>query len=81
MERYRVKVYKKGIVVIPKEVREKLGIKEGDVLELVIEGDRASIEKPETLLDLFGVDGEDAVEIAKEVTKERRKEVEREVRD
>ncbi|MEM4774623.1 MAG: AbrB/MazE/SpoVT family DNA-binding domain-containing protein [Sulfolobaceae archaeon] len=80
MERYRVKVYKKGIIVIPKEVREKLGIKEGDILELVIDGERISLERPETLLDLFGIDGEEAAEMAKQLIEERRKEVEREIR-
>ncbi|QGA55260.1 AbrB/MazE/SpoVT family DNA-binding domain-containing protein [Sulfolobus sp. E5-1-F] len=80
MERHKVKVYKKGIIVIPKEIREKLGIKEGDIIELVVNGDKISIEKPLTLLDLFGIDGDDALEIAKEIVKERRKEVEREIR-
>ncbi|BAB67297.1 AbrB/MazE/SpoVT family DNA-binding domain-containing protein [Sulfurisphaera tokodaii] len=80
MEKYRVKVYKKGIIVIPKEIREKIGIKEGDILELTVNGNKIDIEKPMTLLDLFGVDGEVAVEVAKEVIKERRKEVEREIR-
>ncbi|AAK43229.1 AbrB/MazE/SpoVT family DNA-binding domain-containing protein [Saccharolobus solfataricus] len=80
MERRRVKVYKKGIIVIPKEIREKLGIKEGDIIELIVNGDRISIEKPLTLLDLFGIDGDEALEIAKEIIKERRKEVEKEIR-
>ncbi|WP_231113795.1 hypothetical protein [Sulfurisphaera ohwakuensis] len=55
-------------------------MKEGDIIELVVSGDKISIEKPATLLDLFGVDGDEAVEIAKEIIKERRKEVEREIR-
>jgi len=80
MERYRVKVYKKGIIVIPKEIRETIGIKEGDIVELIVNEGKVSIEKPETLLDLFGVDGNRAVEVAKAIVEERRKEVEREVR-
>jgi AbrB family looped-hinge helix DNA binding protein len=80
MERYRAKVYKKGIIVIPKEVREKLGIKEGDVIELVVDIDKITLNKPVTLLDLFGIDGDKATEVAKEIVKERRKEVEREIR-
>ncbi|MCY0883592.1 AbrB/MazE/SpoVT family DNA-binding domain-containing protein [Acidianus infernus] len=80
MERYRVKVYKKGIIVIPKEVRESIGIKEGDIVELIVDGDKVRIEKPKTLLDLFGIDGDKAVEVAKAIVEERRKEVEREVR-
>lgn len=80
MERYRVKVYKKGIIVIPKEIRETIGIKEGDIVELIVNEGKVSIEKPETLLDLFGIDGNRAVEVAKAIVEERRKEVEREVR-
>ncbi|AWS00345.1 AbrB/MazE/SpoVT family DNA-binding domain-containing protein [Metallosphaera hakonensis] len=80
MERYRVKVYKKGIIVIPKEIRETVGIKEGDIIELTVNEGKVSMEKPETLLDLFGIDGEKAVEVAKTIVEERRKEVEREVR-
>jgi len=80
MERYRVKVYKKGIIVIPKDIRETIGIKEGDIVELIVNEGKVSIEKPETLLDLFGVDGNRAVEVAKAIVEERRKEVEREVR-
>ena len=35
--RSRVRVGKRGVIVIPKEVREKLGIVEGMVLELNLE--------------------------------------------
>lgn len=40
----RVRVGKRGVIVIPKEVREKLGIKEGMVLELSVEKDRIVIK-------------------------------------
>ncbi len=33
----RVRVGRRGVIVIPKEVREKLGIEEGMVLELSVE--------------------------------------------
>jgi len=36
----RVRVGKRGVIVIPKEVREKLGIEEGMILELDIEDDK-----------------------------------------
>ena len=36
----RVRVGKHGVIVIPKEVREKLGIVEGMILELNLEDDR-----------------------------------------
>ncbi|WP_231113815.1 hypothetical protein [Sulfurisphaera ohwakuensis] len=47
-------------------------MKEGDILELKVNGNKIDIGKPMTLLDLFGVDGKVAVEVAKEVIKERR---------
>ncbi len=40
----RVRVGKRGVIVIPKEVREKLGIKEGMLLELSVEKDRIVIK-------------------------------------
>ena len=40
----RVCVGKHGVIVIPKEVRGKLGIEEGMVLELSIEKDRIAIK-------------------------------------
>ncbi len=39
----RVRVGKRGVIVIPKKVREELGIEEGSVLELSVEGDRIII--------------------------------------
>ena len=36
----RVRVGKHGTIVIPRSVRERLGIREGAVLELSVEGDR-----------------------------------------
>ena len=38
--RSRVRVGRRGVIVIPKDVRERLGIVEGMVLELSVEGDR-----------------------------------------
>ncbi len=37
--RARVRVGKRGVIVIPREIREKLGISEGMVLDLKVEGD------------------------------------------
>ncbi|RLE70827.1 MAG: AbrB family transcriptional regulator, partial [Thermoprotei archaeon] len=39
MERYRVKVHKKGLIVIHAEIRRRFGIVEGSYLELVVEGE------------------------------------------
>ena len=36
----KVRVGKRGTIVIPKEVRERLGIEEGMFLELEVEGDK-----------------------------------------
>ncbi|AGJ64009.1 AbrB/MazE/SpoVT family DNA-binding domain-containing protein [Saccharolobus islandicus] len=66
------KVHKKGIVVIPKEIREKFNIKEGD--EVIIYSDEYGIhilpkKSPE---ELFGRDrGKGLEELSKEHIKER----------
>ncbi len=39
------KISKKGQVVIPKEIREKFGIKPGDALIFKIQGNKVIIEK------------------------------------
>ena len=44
-----IKVTRKSQITIPQEIREKLGIKEGDLLCIDIEGDRIVIEKPKDL--------------------------------
>lgn len=80
VERYRVKVHRKGLIVIPVEVRRRLGIVEGSYVELVVEGDTIRIIVPKTLRDAFGVDGEKALEVARLITASRRKEVSEEVR-
>jgi len=45
-----VKVYKKGIIVLPKSVREKAGIEEGMLLEVTVEGNEVRL-KPLDLWD------------------------------
>ncbi|MDL1957648.1 MAG: AbrB/MazE/SpoVT family DNA-binding domain-containing protein [Candidatus Desulfofervidus auxilii] len=44
-----VRVYKKGIIVLPKSVRDKVGVEEGMLLKVFIEDDRIVL-KP---LDLW----------------------------
>ncbi|MDK6028169.1 AbrB/MazE/SpoVT family DNA-binding domain-containing protein [Ignisphaera sp. 4213-co] len=44
-----IKVHRKGIIVLPKSVREALGIEEGSLLMLEVKGDRIVL-KP---LDLW----------------------------
>ena len=76
MERYRVKVHRKGLIVIPAEVRRRLGISEGSYLELVVEGNSIRLTVPRSLREAFGVDGEKAVEVARLISVLRRAEVE-----
>ena len=80
VERYRVKVHRKGLIVIPAEVRRRLGIREGSYLELVVGADGVYLFVPKSLRDFFGADGEKAVEVARLINASRRAEVEREVR-
>lgn len=78
--RYKVKVYRKGLVVIPAEVRRKLGIYEGMILELKVENNSIVLIPPKTLKDAFGADGDKALEVAKLIVELRKKEVRREIR-
>lgn len=43
LERVRLKVHVKGRVTIPKEFRERLGIKEGDQVEAVLMEDQRAL--------------------------------------
>ena len=45
-----VKVYRKGIIVLPKKIREKVGIEEGMLLKVIVEDDKI-ILKPFDLWD------------------------------
>jgi len=44
VKKVRVKVSSKGQIVIPKEIREKLGITKGTILSIKIEGKRIILE-------------------------------------
>ena len=75
MERYRVKVHKKGLIVIPARVRRKLGISEGSYLEMIVEDNVMRIVVPKSLKDAFAVDGERALEVVRLITASRRGEI------
>jgi AbrB family looped-hinge helix DNA binding protein len=77
---YLVKVHKKGLIVIPSEVRRKLGIAPGMKLELLVEDDSLRLLVPRDLRSFFGIDGEKALKAAKLILEERRREREQEVR-
>ena len=80
MDRYRVKVHRKGLIVIPAEIRKRFGISEGSHLELIVEGDEIRLIIPKSLKDAFGVDGERALEVVKLIHAFRRMEIEKEIR-
>jgi len=50
--RYRVRIGKRGTIVIPKNVRKKLGITEGMSLELSVEGDRIILKTEDLWIKL-----------------------------
>jgi antitoxin PrlF len=68
-----VKVTRKGQTTIPAEIREKLGIKEGDDLAVETRDDQIVFKRIPKLEDMCGIfAGEaDIVEIKKEIDKMR----------
>lgn len=48
MPTYSSTVSSKGQVTVPQEIRSRLGLKEGDRLEFVVEGDRTVIRPART---------------------------------
>ena len=73
-----VKVHRKGIIVIPAEVRRRLNVKEGSVMELEVEGDKIVLKRKMTLSDMYGVDKVMGDSALKELERLRKEEVERE---
>jgi AbrB family looped-hinge helix DNA binding protein len=49
-----VKVLPKGQITLPKEIRRRLDIREGDTLLLDTDGFRATIKKGKTIFDFKG---------------------------
>ncbi|MHB1012648.1 MAG: AbrB/MazE/SpoVT family DNA-binding domain-containing protein [Desulfobacteria bacterium] len=49
-----VKVLPKGQITLPKEIRQMLGIREGDTLLMDTDGSRATIKKGKTIFDFKG---------------------------
>ncbi len=49
-----VKVLPKGQITLPKEIRQKMDIREGDMLLLDMDGSRATIKKGKTIFDFKG---------------------------
>ncbi|BAB66133.1 AbrB/MazE/SpoVT family DNA-binding domain-containing protein [Sulfurisphaera tokodaii] len=74
----KVKVHKKGIIVIPADVRRRLNISEGSYMELEVEGDKIILKRKMTLLDAYGIDKGMGDLALKELEKLRKEEVEKE---
>ena len=70
-----VKVTRRRQVTIPKEIGDKLGIKEGDYVRIRLEGEKSVLEKVLGLEDLSGVlnPGSPVRELAEELDRERKR--------
>jgi AbrB family looped-hinge helix DNA binding protein len=70
---YVVKITRKGQTTIPREFREKLGLKEGDMVLIEYRDNELIIKPVKKLEDLGGVDAEfgDVNEIKKDIDKMR----------
>lgn len=73
---YTIKVHKKGIIVIPKEVRERLNIKDGDKMILINDEEGIHIYPIKPIEYYFGKDKRYGVELIKLLEEERNKECE-----
>jgi AbrB family looped-hinge helix DNA binding protein len=49
----KVRVGRRFTITIPKEAREKLGIREGDVLDLIVADDTIVLRKPMSLVEFI----------------------------
>lgn len=77
----KIKVSSKGQVVIPKEIRDKLGIKPGTILNVSIEGKRIVLEPALEPPNIFVELGEKSEEILQELRKENKERIKRLLRD
>ncbi len=77
----KTKVSSKGQVVIPKEVRDKLGIKPGTILNVSVEGKRIVLEPALEPPNIFVELGEKSEEILQELRKENKERIKRLLRD
>ncbi|MFN3655364.1 MAG: AbrB/MazE/SpoVT family DNA-binding domain-containing protein [Candidatus Nitrosotenuis sp.] len=69
-----VRVSSKGQVVIPVEIRRKFNIKK--MVSFKERDGKVYIEPVMTMEDAFGIDGEGMYEVAREISRARRKEIE-----
>ena len=73
MTEHVTRVLRKGIIVIPKVLREEVGIKEGDLVVVKRVEDRIVIEPLERRLTLVTIDPELVDKILREVDEEEKK--------
>ena len=73
MQREVIKVHKKGIIVLPKIVREALNIKEGALLELKVEDGKILLEPLDLWERVWECCSGSAEEAEKELDKEEEK--------
>jgi len=55
MSKYNVKVHRKGLIVLPKELRVKYGIIEGSDVVLIDEGGQIVLIPRSRLVDSYGI--------------------------
>ena len=65
----RVKTSSKGQIVIPKEIRDALGIKPGSILNIYVEGKKIILEPSSSPPNIFVDLGERSEQILKESRK------------
>ncbi len=80
MDRYKVKVHRKRLIVISAEIRRRFNIGVGSHLELIVDNDKIYLVVPKDLRSAFGVDDEKALEVAKLNNSTRREEIKKEIR-
>jgi len=51
----KVKVLPKGQITLPRKIRDKLGIREGDILFFEEENGELRLKKAETIFDYIGI--------------------------
>jgi len=77
----KTKVSSKGQVVIPKEIRERLGIRPGTILNVKVEGKKIILEPTSEPPDIFVELGERSEEILQELRRESEERIKRLLRD
>ena len=77
----KVKASSKGQIVIPKPIRDKLGIKAGSILEVSLEGDRIILRPYKKPPDVFVELGGESEKILREVRQENEERIRKLLRD